>query len=200
MNNKAIKNNKKLFGESLTGVRRKYLTDIFLGRIVVAWTIGAIIIVGFFGIRPLWSNISQKRATLKEMKEINKRLESNFLTLDKIGEDLLIAGGNLAYLYEYMPEEPSVHNYLVEFVNATSAVGYNLTRYSPFVSTSETEELGRVDITAKLKGMGDLVDLAKNIEDLKRVTRIKEIKYNELKTSKDMQVEVKVEIYFIKEL
>jgi hypothetical protein len=188
---------KRKFENDLISIKRRYFTDIYLDRILVVWTFLAVIVVGYYGIGPLWGLSKEKRGTIKQMEEINNNLESNFNVLDALGQDLILTGKNIRYIYEYMPSEPDLQNYLVDFVGATSQAGFSLVRFTPNILINEDENNNVATIKARIEGEGDLVDLAKGIEDLKRISSIQKFEFSHAKSSNKTLVSIDLEIYYM---
>jgi Tfp pilus assembly protein PilO len=151
-----------------------------------------VIAFGFFGIRPLWSVLNQKSSLVTEMRSTNKNLSRNLGVLKDVHDDIERAGENLKYLEDYMPELPQVEDFLLDFVVAASSAGFSVDRFTPGAfSTGESLD-NQYGIAAKLKGKGDPVKLVNNVEELKRISFVDEIKY--AISEKDMSVTIDMSI------
>jgi len=70
---------KAIMGSSskfVTDLRRNLKNSEFAARLFGIWAVLAVVLFGFYGIRPLFQVIKQKQATLEKIREININLET----------------------------------------------------------------------------------------------------------------------------
>lgn len=125
-----------------------------------------------YAIRPELKSFSETQNKLTQLKTIQNNMEAkiNFLNKeDGVTQDL---GQNIVRLDNSLPEEIMLNNYLQELVQATAKTGFVIDSLTQKDSYEKT-----VLLELSLTGSTDnLPELIKGIEDLNRITNIKEVR------------------------
>jgi hypothetical protein len=145
-----------------------YLLRVSAGVFVIT-----LFIFGMMGIYPLHIILKTKYQLIREMKSVNTIMQNNYIYAAQAEIDLQNHAKEIELLDDYMPVNTNVQNYLLEFVNALSDTGYVVTDVTQHTDTSPN---GVISLTINLEGHDYPTEIIKRIEDLKRVSQVKDLK------------------------
>jgi Tfp pilus assembly protein PilO len=138
----------------------------YLGTFIIV-----LAIFGIFGILPISKNVITKYKLWMEMQQIHTTLQSNLVNLEKVESDLLWNSKAIAQLDAYMPVYTDIQSYLLQFVAAAASSGLEVKGFTQEPTSGD----GRIDISTFLVGRSYPTDLIKKVEDLKRVTQVRDL-------------------------
>ena len=181
------------FGKTSGNIKRKVEelsnSSIFYG----IWAMVVMVAFLFFGIRPLQAAIREKFKLLGEMRDVNTALSTKVYNLEKVREDLDYSRSFISYFDASMPGSAELQNYMLDFVNAASRSGYILKSIYPMVGGFGLS----LSIESTLEGNGNPYELVKNLESLKRITKVERLSIERTETGD--KVSLSVVIYSYKE-
>lgn len=134
-------------------------------------------IFGVGGVLPLSLNFVKKIATINEMNMLidnfEKKEEDRTLFVSQYQD----VSSYLYYLDLYMPEDINSEDYLTSLNAVVSNKGFSIKRFTPKGAVTNDS----LEININIEGYGDLPELVKEIEALKRVTKINSVEINKVK-------------------
>ena len=160
--------------QKLTGYLNRILSNDYLAlRIYQYWAIGVFILFGVIGIYSVTKVIYQKVPLIVEMQKVNSDLSQKADKLAEIEKVLLSVSDDTIFLYNYLPDNFDIQNYMVDFVIATAQSGFLVDRFVP-----REEADNAISVSVYLSGKGDLVSLVGELESMERITEIVSIDYS----------------------
>lgn len=173
-------------------VKRNLKNSEFAARLFGLTALITVVVYGFFGIRPLWKVIVQKQKLLEQIRDVTIDLDRNVLHLKSVQNDLYTYSDSLVYLEKYMPKQFNVQNYMLDFVDTASKSGFIVKSFRPEIQ----EDSAEINLNIALTGDGDMKDFVYKIEEMKRTSQIKSIKYSmDLKRTREKSFSVLLTIY-----
>jgi hypothetical protein len=124
------------------------------------------------GISPLTGILREKLAISKQLTASYAVMQKNLENAQQASKDINDNKDQLVLLDRYMPIETNVQTYMLDFIDAVGADGFTLKNFTQDASSGN---IGQVDLTIALEGLGYPTELVKNVEMLKRVTQVKRV-------------------------
>jgi Tfp pilus assembly protein PilO len=134
-------------------------------------------VFGVGGILPLSLNFFKKVAAINEMNILISNFEKKEEDRKLFASQYQDVSPYLYYLDLYMPEDINSEDYLTSLNAVVSNKGFSIRRFIPKGGVSNNT----LDININIDGYGDLPELVKEIEALKRVTKINSLEINKIK-------------------
>jgi|GEM_PF-1701651 len=134
-------------------------------------------VFGFGGILPLGINIFNKSKTITLAKTVITNFQKKEIEVETMKEDYAAIQPYLYFLDIYMPTDINVDDYLISLNAAAISNGFSVKRMAPVGQESNNS----IVLNVGLEGYGNLADLIKDIEDLKRVTKITALEVTKVK-------------------
>jgi len=136
-----------------------------------------VVVFGFLGIIPLTSSIFKKSSALIEGNKVYQDLVKKEQSLKLASEELRSINPYIFYLEAYMPEDINLDDYLVSLTAVSANDGFDIRRLAPLGDVVNNS----LAIQVSFDGYGKITDLVRDVEGLKRVTRITEVEVNRVK-------------------
>jgi hypothetical protein len=142
---------------------------------------------GLLGIVPLGFSINKKVSISKELDSAITAFSLKEQSLISAREDYNIIKPYISYLDVFMPEESNAEDYILNLNGAISSSGFFLRRVAVSKEVDNT-----VDMGISVDGYGDVADLLKNVEMMKRTTRINSVVINDSKGNERMELRLQI--------
>lgn len=150
-------------------------------------------VVGIFGFISLTLTIRDKRETISELKELNRKL---IIKRDDVREMRKVLEGVRFYtdsLERNVPMSPKTEEYFVNLSLVANSTGFKQVSFN-----KSGEEGGIVDLRVRYKGSPSrLLYLIEAVESMERLTKLKEFSYRVAEGS--AQLDTSLEIYYLPE-
>lgn len=157
--------------QKLSNNLNRLLTGEVVSRnIYLCWAISAFLLIGIFGICPFTKELVGKYQIYVQMTKLNKDLSRKVSDISNASEKIKLVSDDILYLDRYLPNDFDTQNYMVDFITASGEAGYYVDTFTP----TEGAE-GAAEIYISLSGRGDVTQLVKSLESLKRVSEIQDI-------------------------
>lgn len=146
------------------------------------------VVFGVFGILPLSINIFKKLDTIKNMQTTISNLDKKLLDAKVFESQYKESLPYLPYLNMYMPTDINVDDYLTSLNAVVVNHGFSIRRLSPkgdYVNNSQ-------ELLINIEGYGVLPELIKNIESLKRITKINTIEIQKVKGKERINLGIQI--------
>ncbi|RJR26897.1 hypothetical protein C4561_03925 [candidate division WWE3 bacterium] len=176
----------------VTSFVRSYKDSEFVLRLYTVWALAAIVVIGYFGIRPAFVSIKEKMLLINEMEQINVNLVANTQTLESLKTDIHTYSNNIKYLEAFMPAEPEVHSYILDLIGALGKHGFILRNLAQY---DYPEEENAIEINVQTDGTTYPVELVNEIEKLKRITTVKNVTFTSQSLSTRTSYRVVMSLY-----
>ena len=176
----------------VTSFVRSYKDSEFVLRLYSIWAIAALVLIGYFGIRPAFLSIREKLLLINEMEQVNTNLTNNRQVLETIKSDIHAYSSNIKYLESYMPAEPDVHSYILDLIGALGRHGFILRNLAQY---DYPEEENAIEINVQTDGTTYPIELVNEIEKLKRVTTVKSVTFTSQTLSTRTSYRVVMSLY-----
>ena len=145
------------------------------------------------GTRPLYDKYMEKLEYNRELVSYRNNLDERLASIPKLEYELLQAEPYMQEFNSIMPEDANIEDYLKSIVGAAGDAGYILTR----LNAARNSRDGAINVTMSFRGgqgLGSVEKLAKNLEELDRITYLEKLSFlNNLKENTiDISVSLKV--------
>lgn len=147
-----------------------------------------ILVFGMFGIIPLTSSIFEKITLLKNMNNALSSLNEKEKSLISASKDYEEIFPYIYYLDSYMPKDINLDDYIIGLNSVISINGFFLNRVHPEAAIKDNS----LSVSINLDGYGNLNDLVKNIESLKRLTSISNLSVNQVKGRESIDITLQI--------
>ncbi len=169
-------NSKDQIAKNYFVVKRRFEDTQFVYHLYTLLFLVAVFVLGYFGIYKSFTVLRQRQALIGDLKSINTSLQANIDTFQKLENDVLTTYNITKDISSFMPDTYSVEEYVLQLNGAIASSGFIMRRSTSYETSSDT--LGSfLTLSVKVDGPGNPVDLVKNIEKLKRITKITAVNY-----------------------
>lgn len=137
-----------------------------------------VLILGIFGVIRLGSLAYKKIILLNEMNKtiisLNEKEKSLSNLSKNYDQDIKPL---IPYLDAYMPTDINLDDYIVSLNSVVGIKGFFLKNVSPTEAGKDKSQ----EIVVSMEGYGEMKDLLKGVEELKRITQVTSIQITEIK-------------------
>jgi len=154
------------------------------------WALVTVFLFGLLGVAPGIKTLSVKGKTISELSKIDKNLEIKVGELTKLRDEMGSLRQEVLYIDTFMPDNPDVQGYMVDFFDLVQKGGFTISRFS----TENRAEVNGINIETSLEGFGDVLGLIKDIEDLNRITQVEKASVSRVRN--EQRVDLSLKIYF----
>ena len=96
------------------------------------------------------------------------------------------------FINRNIPTKIDLSDYLLSLNPVLIENGFFLSRAVPNLNSNQDEELKNLEIKITLYGYGDLPKLIKNIEEMKRLTKVESVSFSEIKNRNNIELILKI--------
>jgi len=151
-----------------------------------------IVIIGFFGVFRLTYLSYRKVIFVNQLKTTLQSAKNKVSFLEIAKYDLLNVGKYLYFINRNIPTKIDLSDYLLSLNPVLIENGFFLSRAVPNLNSNQDEEIKNLEIKITLYGYGDLPKLIKNIEEMKRLTKVESVSFSEIKNRNNIELILKI--------
>lgn len=175
------------FSKTVNSFSRLLSNELLALRIYQYWVLGAVLILGVFGIYPSTKAIFQKVSLIHEMSRINRDLSLKATELSELGCTLEEVKDDAFFLQNYMPDNFNIQNYMVDFVVSAAQSGFLVDRFSPIERDKNITEVSVI-----LSGEGNPATFVRLLENMERITEVSQLVYTVEQNGSRLRMIVKI--------
>ena len=171
---------------------RRSLEDTKVSTAVYSFLfVVAFIIYGILGAYPLSKVLVRKYNTIKDLRELNGKLDEKNNYLLRMQTQLLSANPYLQGLEKIITPKPAIQNYMVQLVEAAAKSGFK--QRSMIIQSMQNGQAAlRVSFQGSPEQLGKLID---SIEKMERLSTVDALNY--MVREDTANVEISVRIYYL---
>ncbi len=174
------------------GAKLLLTNEPLLAKIYGLWAIGALFVLGVFGVGPLIHTLTAKVDIYKELTGSNAQINLKLQEVYKASDQVAQAAQYLPVLYQNVPDNLNTQSYFLIFTEAASSAGFAVNSFSPSYAVDGAAPDSFLTINAALEGTGDVSSLVTALESSQRLTVLDKLTFSNNLSGKNIRLELRI--------